>query len=166
MRSTLKFLVALLVAFVVMLLFRALFFTVYSVNGSGLEPKFTAGDRVVVNRWSYGLRTGGGGLFSYGRLCWQPVCKGEYVAVEDTLGHVLIGRCAALPGDTVTLGGRSKVVLPSKTNCADRDCYYFDRLGIISEEFIIGRVVMVLYNHEAGNPFWRGYQTSRFLSVP
>ena len=58
MRSSLKFLMALGIAFVAMLAFRALVMTVCTVDGQGLEPWFQAGDHVVVNRWSYGLRTG------------------------------------------------------------------------------------------------------------
>ena len=83
MRNTLKFLLVLAVSLLLMMAFRALAFTVYKVEGSGLEPEFSAGDRVLVNRWSYGLRTGGGGPFSYGRLCRQPVERGDLVAYED-----------------------------------------------------------------------------------
>ena len=59
MRSTLKFLLALVVAFAAMLTFRALVFTIYTVPDASVEPTFKAGDRVMVNRWSYGLRTNG-----------------------------------------------------------------------------------------------------------
>ena len=166
MRSTLKFLAALALSLLVMLAFRALVFTIYSVDGNGLEPSFTAGDRVVVNRWSYGLRTGGGGLFSYGRLCWQSPAKGEYVAFEDSLDHVLVGRCVALPGDTVTLPGKGRAVMPSKANCSVYDYYYLDKVGVVSEERIIGRVVMVLYNHKPGTPFWNGYDAGRTFLLP
>jgi len=161
MRNTLKFLVALAGALLVMLAFRALVFTIYSVGGAGLEPAFKAGDRVVVNRWSYGLRTGGGGVFSYGRLCWQSPKKGEYVAFEDSVGRMLIGRCTALPGDTVTLPGKGRAVMPGKANCDAHDCYFLERVGIVNEESIIGRVVMVLYNHKKGMPFWRDYDADR-----
>ena len=102
MRNTLKFLLALGVAFVVMLAFRGLVMTICTIDGDGLAPHFIAGDRVVVNRWSYGLRTGkNGGLFDYGRICRQDVSKGDCIAFEDSLGRVLICRCSALPGDTV-----------------------------------------------------------------
>ena len=58
MRNLLKFLLALTVALMLMMAFRALVFTIYYVDGDGLEPEFVAGDHVMVNRWSYGLRTG------------------------------------------------------------------------------------------------------------
>ena len=164
MRGTLKFLLALSVSLLVMLVFRALFFTIYAIGGPGLEPVFRAGDRVMVNRWSYGLRTGGEGLFNYGRLCRQSPAVGDYVAFEDSLGEVMIGRCTALPGDTVQMKGKGRVVLASKAQCATYDYYFVDRGGMVAENRIIGRVVMVLYHHQSGSPFWRGYSKGRFLT--
>ena len=80
MKGTVKFIGAILVALVVMLAFRSLVMTVCTVDGKGLEPVFQEGDRVVVNRWSYGLRTGEkGSLFDYGRICRQEVKKGDFI---------------------------------------------------------------------------------------
>jgi signal peptidase I len=162
MRNTLKFLVALAVAFIVMMAFRALVFTIYTVPGPQLEPAFKAGDRVMVNHWSYGLRTGGGGLFSYGRVCWQAVEKGDYVAVDDSAGNVSIGCCTALPGDTVSWQGRT-IVVPGKAYCAKHDYYMIDRLGLVLEEQVIGRVILIVYNRKPGSPLWSGYDTERLL---
>ena len=165
MRSAWKFLVALTVAFTVMLAFRALAFTTYYVDGNSLEPHFYEGDHVVVNRWSYGLRTGGGKLFAYGRLCRQQVRRGDLIAFDDSMGHVFIGRCTALPGDTVGLGDDSTqlVVIPSLQDCADTNYYLTNRHGFIREQQIIGRAVMVLYSHDPSFPFWHGYVASRLL---
>ena len=162
MRSTLKFLIALAVAFVAMLTFRALVFTIYTVPSSALEPDFKAGDRVMVNRWSYGLRTGGEGLFSYGRLCGQPIEKDDLVALDDSAGNVQIGRCIALPGDTISYKQRT-VIIPGKQNCARHDYYQIEPLGLVREEQIIGRVALVVYNHAPGQPFWLGYDARRLL---
>ena len=162
MRSTLKFFAALVTAFLVMLMFRALFFTIYTVPGPQLEPTFKAGDRVMVNRWAYGLRTGDGQLFSYSRLCQQPVHKGHWVVVDDSLGQTLIGRCTALPGDTVRWQNR-KLILPSKAACAHYDYYLVDGIGFVCEKQIIGRVMLVVYNHPSGSPFWCDYPVSRLL---
>ena len=162
MRSTLKFLLALAIAFVVMLMFRALVFTIYTVPGSSLEPAFKAGDRVMVNRWSYGLRTGGEGLFSYGRLCSQPVVKDDWVAVDDSAGNVVIGLCTGLPGDTICMEGRT-LIIPGKANCARHDYYRIEQMGLVREEQIIGRVSLIVYNHAPGKPFWLGYDSRRLL---
>ena len=72
-----------------MLAFRALVMTVCTIEGDGLSPQFLEGDRVVINRWSYGLRTGKkDGLFDYGRICQQKVEKGDFIAFEDLYGRI------------------------------------------------------------------------------
>ena len=65
MRNAVKFLISLGAAFFVLLLVRALALTVYIIPDRTLEPTLLQGDRVIVNRWSYGLRTGGDSLFRY-----------------------------------------------------------------------------------------------------
>lgn len=178
MRNTLKFLLALAVALLLMLAFRSLAVTIYKVEGDGLQPEFLAGDHVMVNRWSYGLRTGSvRGLFSYGRLCRQAVERGDIVAYEDprdtTRRSVLFGRCRALPGDTVRYSGQVEMV-PSVKDCADADYYWIQtlsednpvdsrQLGFISEQFIIGRAFLIIFSHNPGEPFWRGYRNDRLL---
>jgi signal peptidase I len=158
MRNTLKFFAALLVAFLVMLAFRALVFTIYYVDNSSLKPAFLEGDHVMVNRWSYGLRAGGNALFSYGRICRQQPQKGDFIAFDDSIGRVFIATCTALPGDTV-----GSAVVPSIRGCADADYYLTDRYGLVREESIIGRACMVLYSHDPAYPFWNGYLKSRFM---
>ncbi|MBR1484594.1 MAG: hypothetical protein IJ612_02745 [Prevotella sp.] len=178
MRNTLKFLLALVVSLLAMMAFRALVATVYTVDGEGLAPSFVKGDRVLVNRWSYGLRTGSnGGLFSYGRLCRRLPEVGDFIAYEDprdsTQQTVLFGRCRALPGDTVLYEGRPTTV-PSLKDCADADYYWVSalgegnptdsrQLGFISERFIIGRAVLIVYNHDDARPFWNGWRHDRLL---
>lgn len=162
MRSTLKFLFALFIALAVMLAFRALALTIYTVPGSQLEPTFKAGDRVMVNRWSYGLRTGDNGLFAYGRLCRQTVNEGDWLAIDDSLGQTLVGCCVGQPGDTVSWQGR-KLIVPGKVTCAHHDYYLLDNLGFVREEQIIGRVIMVVYNHTPGYAPWLGYDKKRFI---
>jgi signal peptidase I len=171
MRNTFKFLLALAIAFAVMLAFRSLVMTVCMIEGDGLAPQFIAGDHVVVNRWSYGLRTGEkSGLFDYGRICRQDIKKGDYIAFEDSLGQVLICRCTALPGDTIM----KNVVVPGLVNCADQDYYWVEpvgknnplssrQLGFIPEQRIIGRACLVLYSREPSAPFWKGYRSERLL---
>lgn len=178
MRSTLKFLLSLAIALLLMLAFRALVFTIFVVGGDGLEPEFAAGDRVMVNRWSYGLRTGrSDGWFGYGRLCQQPVGRGDIVAYEDprdsTHTNILFGRVCALPGDTIRYKGQTDLV-PSLRNCADADYYWLKAineqnpldsryLGYINEQFIIGRAFLVVYSRDLSQPFYAGYRKSRFL---
>ena len=169
MRNVLRFLLAFLTAFVLMMVVRTIGITIYTIDGSGLEPLFQAGDRVMVNRWSYGLRVGGkDGLFDYGRIIRQAVGKGDMVAFENPRSpdQVLICRCTALPGDTVISNGQT-VVVPSLKNCADRDYYWMESdsltLGFIAEEYIIGRVFMVVYSHDPEARPWTGWRPDRIL---
>ena len=161
-----------------MMVVRAVGVTLFNVEGNALEPVLVQGDRVLVNRWSYGLRVGSfDGLFSYGRIGKHPVAKGDLVAFENPLDstrhQVLICRCAALPGDTVSVNGVVTIV-PSLKNCADGDFYWMESihpdnpadsrsLGFIAEELIIGRAVMVVYSHEPSASLWSGWRADRML---
>ena len=175
MKKTLRFLLAFLITFVLLMVVRALVVTIYTVDGPGLEPVFHAGDRVMVNRWSYGLRVGGKhSFFGYGRIAHQEVAKGDMVAVEHPKdGSILICRCKGLPGDTIILDGHTFVV-PCIKECADADYYWMETvrptsksdaktLGFIAEEYIIGRVFMVVYSREPQAPIWRGWRPNRTL---
>ena len=107
------FVIALIVTILLMLAFRALMFTVYTVKGTALEPCFIDGDRILVNRWSYGLRTGDGHLFRYTRWFCSPVERGDLAVIDNPLAvrrHSACGDmsalyCTAVPGDTVTVAG-------------------------------------------------------------
>ncbi|MBQ8656885.1 MAG: signal peptidase I [Prevotella sp.] len=177
-----SFLVSFGVAAVLMLLFRALVVTVYDVPGSSLSPVFEAGDRVMVNRWSYGLRVGGNSLLGYNRLWRRPVQRGDLVVINDpsdTLNtaaddrRILIVRCTAVPGDTVNRQGRTLVV-PGRETCADGDYYWVTSLnaytspdsrhfGLVPEDHIIGRPFLIIYNHTPTLPFWDGWRSDRIL---
>ena len=178
MRSLLKFLLAFAVAFVLMLFVRATGFAIYTIGGDALEPELVSGDRVLVNRWSYGLRTGGGGsLFSYGRVCRQRVKPGDLVAFDDPrnsfAGSVIICRCKAVPGDTVVHDGHT-IVVPGVDDCAD--AYYWmqalnpqsdsldsRQLGLISEQLIIGRVCHVVFSHHSDSTLFDGWRGERLM---
>ena len=178
MKRIVRFLFAFLIAFLLMMVVRAMGVTLFNVEGSALEPVFVQGDRVLVNRWSYGLRVGTfGGMFNYGRIGKQPVAKGDLVVFENpqdpTHSQVLICRCAALPGDSICVDG-AMMVVPSLKNCAEADFYWMESinpdnavdsrsLGFISEELIIGRAVLVVYSRDSSAPLWSGWRADRLL---
>lgn len=178
MRKKARFCIALLVAFALMMAVRVLCITLYTIEGDGLQPVLLQGDRVLVNRWSYGLRIGGhNSVFDYGRIGRQPVRRGDLVAFEnpqDSTGRqVFICRCKALPGDIVKSDGTTTVV-PAVRDCANADYYWLESLnednpidsrtlGFISEEYIIGRAVSVVYSHDKTAPVWRGWRLKRLL---
>lgn len=157
----LKNVIVLASAFALMLGFRALAFSIHSVNGNGLAPLFHHGDCLLLNRCSYGLRIEGHGLLPYSRLLRQPVKRGDIVAFtmpSDSVAGICIARCKAVPGDTInTLKG--KLVVPGLNTCAKADYYWLEalnqqnpadsrHLGFISESNIIGEVVTVIYNRK------------------
>jgi signal peptidase I len=178
MKKTAHFLLALLTTIIIMMVVRAVGVTLWTIEGDGLSPALSTGDRVLVNRWSYGLRVGGAqSIFNYGRIGKQPVKKGDLVAFENPIDstnrQIFICRCRALPGDTLTIDGQATVV-PCLDNCAEADYYWLETvnpdnpidsrtLGFIAEEHIIGRVVMVVYNHTPSSPLWNGWRSDRFL---
>lgn len=163
MRNALKFLIALGTALLLLLLFRALAFTTYTLTDNSMEPNLKKGDRVLVNRWSYGLRVGGDSLFHYSRILRQPVKKGDFIAfnVSQREGHrlsacpVLIGRVTAVPGDTVTVYGQQYIIPVNCQLClCDPHTPYMvaspkgKQQMLVPERDIIGRVCLVLYNYQ------------------
>src|SRR5574344_361030 len=223
MRRVLQFVATLIVTFVVMFAFRALAFTIFSVPYKGLEPTLRQGDHVLVNRWSYGLRTGGGSVFPYARWMRDRVCNGDVVAFNSPLDSgraidrkpVLICRCEAGPGDTVWINHCTPIIIPGKcrmirvdksnvrllcntyrihehkkatvvndtlfvdgkeTHCASfsRNYYWMQSVsrnnlndsryfGLVPDELIIGRVMLVLYSKDSKMPFYDGYDSKRIL---
>lgn len=175
-RKWLLFIVHCSLYILIMLCFRAMVFTICTVEGDALSPLLQKGDRVLVNRWSYGLRVGSDdGLIGYTRIGRSSVCRGDIVAFEhpQSTDQILICRCVALPGDTVHHNGQH-IVVPGLVNCAGRDHYWMQAvgsdgaidshvLGFISEELIIGRVTAIVYSHDPDAPLWRGWQRDRTL---
>ena len=159
MTDWLKFALALALAFLLMCAFRTLALSVCAVSGTGLAPLYNDGDRLLLNRWSYGLRIEGGALLPPCRLLRRPVMRGDVVAFAlpgDTVAGIMIARCTAVPGDTLHTK-EGPLLVPGVQSCADADYYWLEsinrknpadsrRLGFISEQCIIGRVVTVLYN--------------------
>ena len=159
MTSSLKYVIAFVSAFALMLAFRTLALSIHGVTGSGLAPFYQDGDRLLVNRCSYGLRIEGNRLLPYSRLMRSPIKKGDIVAFSvagSNASGLMIARCTAVPGDTLsTLDG--PLLVPGRSTCADDDYYWLEslnpqnpadsrHLGLISERDIIGRVMTVLYN--------------------
>ena len=176
MSEWLKFVAALVSAFLLVLAFRALAFSVYTVEGKGLQPVFMQGDRLLVNRWSYGLRINGKGMLPDSRLLRKPIKRGEIVVFDlpgDSIAGEFIARCKAVPGDTVCLQD-GPVVVPGLKDCADADYYWLEsinpdnpadsrHLGFVSERNIIGKVAFILYNHDDSRNFLEGYRKERVL---
>jgi signal peptidase I len=161
MRNAVKFLLALIVAVILLFAFRALAFTIYTIPNKALEPMLLQGDRIMVNRWSYGLRVGGDFCFPYERIFKSSVKKGDFIAFNsplDTLHRmsfrdVFVGKVTALPGDTITAYGE-KFVIPKgcqMCSCQRKGPYLISSPKggneiLVPERNIIGRVFIIVYN--------------------
>lgn len=170
MSNWLKYVIAFASAFALMLAFRTLAFSIHGVEGDGLAPLYQDGDRLLVNRCSYGLRIAGNSLLPYSRLMRQPVQRGDIVAFtvpnnsnidsfpDGFPSGIMIARCKAVPGDIIrTTNGT--LTVPGLVNCAKADYYWMEainsknpvdsrHLGFIPESHIIGKVMTVLYNSQ------------------
>lgn len=176
MANWLKFVIAFATAFVLMLAFRALAFSLYTIEGQALAPRYLNGDRLLVNRWSYGLRVGGGGLMPYGRLMRSSVSRGDVVMFDipnDSLQGIYVARCKAIPGDTLPTK-EGPLLVPGRVTCAPQDYYWMEaitpnnpadspHLGFVAERNIIGRVVGVLYSHDDSKSIFEGYRPERSM---
>lgn len=171
-----RFIASLIVASVLVLLFRALALTIYTIPRDEKACGLAGGDRVVVSRWSYGLRSGDDRLFPYARLFPSKVNRGDVVAFNPPcdsirprlLRRVLIGRVTALPGDTVSIDTALYELPLPDCPCANlgAEHYMVSTEGgrsrwIVNERHIIGRALIVLYSREPGPNPLAGYRKNR-----
>ena len=80
------------------------------IPSEGMEDSLWPGDRILVNRWSYGWRTPLEGCLGYHRLHEQPGRRGEIALFNHpaqtqhsliSRRDLYIGRLLGLPGDTL-----------------------------------------------------------------
>lgn len=107
-----KWIAVLAGAGITVLLLRSVAFTSYIIPSSGMENALYQGDRIIVNKWSYGLRLPGMTLLSYHRWNSKPVESGDIVvfnnpasASQPTIDRreTFISRCIATPGEDIVL---------------------------------------------------------------
>lgn len=100
---------ALLIAVVGVLLLQLFAFNSCYIPSSGMENSLFCGDRIIVNKWTYGLRLPGISLFGYHRIGESELHKNEIVIFNNPSASntplesksVFISRCMGLPGDTL-----------------------------------------------------------------
>ena len=98
-----------LTAVVLVLLIKTFAFTSCTIPSTGMENSLYQGERVLVNKWSYGFRV----PFSTWRWLEKPVGKGDIVlfnnpsprSLQTMVGNreLFISRCVGIPGDTLML---------------------------------------------------------------
>lgn len=120
------------------------------------EAGLLAGDRLLVSRTAYGVRWPFGPAPQRARNAADMPRRGDVAvfvseATPDTPETAVI---TALPGDTVTCGGRRYVLPPH---------YYAADGRLIPHAALLGRVVAVTYSVEAGAPLTRRLRRGRWM---
>lgn len=81
---------AIAIAIGIVLIVRGFFFTPTLVSGSSMEPNFSNGERIIVNKMIY---------------LWQEPQRGDVIVFHAPDGKDYIKRIIALPGETVMVYG-------------------------------------------------------------
>lgn len=119
-------------AFIVWLL-HSFVFSSYLILSPDMKDTVLPGERVIVNKWSYGLRLPYMALWGYHRVGQSNVQKGDVVVFNNPLEvnqsltdrrSLLVYRCLAVPGDTISVDS-CRLVMPrrgcpvevNKNNC-------------------------------------------------
>ena len=120
-------------AIAVVLLLRGFAFTSCLIPSTGMENSLSQGERILVNKWSYGLRVPLMSLFSYHRWCERSV-RQQDVVVFDTpaaIGQptidrreIYISRCIGTPGDTLLVDSLFSVSSPEAQFNPDKKRLY------------------------------------------
>ena len=115
------------VALVVVLL-RGCVATSYLIPSSGMENSLYQSERILVNKWSYGLRLPFMKLWGYHRWADSPVQKEDILVFNNPANlsepvidrrEVFISRCIGIPGDTLLIDSLFSVI-PSEKNAPDQ----------------------------------------------
>ena len=129
----LKWIFAFAGAIAVVLLLRGFAFTSCLIPSTGMENSLFQGERILVNKWSYGLRLPLMSLFSYHRWCERSVRKQDVVVfnnpaaiVQPTIDRreIYISRCIGTPGDTLLVDSLFSVSSPEAQFNPDKKRLY------------------------------------------
>ena len=120
-------------AVVVVLLLRGFAFTSCLIPSTGMENSLFQGERILVNKWSYGLRLPLMSAFSYHRWRERPVQKRDIVVFNNPAGiqqptidrrEIYISRCIGTPGDTLLVDSLFSVSSPEAQFNPDKKRLY------------------------------------------
>lgn len=128
-----KWILAFAGAVVVVLLLRGFAFTSCLIPSTGMENSLFQGERILVNKWSYGLRLPLMSAFSYHRWRERPVQKRDIVVFNNPAGiqqptidrrEIYISRCIGTPGDTLLVDSLFSVSSPEAQFNPDKKRLY------------------------------------------
>lgn len=116
----------------VAVLLRTCVATPYLIPSAGMENSLYQGERIFVNKWSYGLRLPLMSLWGYHRWCDKPVRKEDIIVFNNPANltqpvidrrEVFIGRCLGMPGDTLLVDSMFNV-MPGERQAPDQKFFY------------------------------------------
>ena len=128
-----KWILAFAGAIVIVLLLRGFAFTSCLISSTGMENSLFQGERILVNKWSYGLRLPLMSAFSYHRWRERPVQKRDIVVFNNPAGiqqptidrrEIYISRCIGTPGDTLLVDSLFSVSSPEAQFNPDKKRLY------------------------------------------
>ena len=120
-------------AIVIVLLLRGFAFTSCLIPSTGMENSLFQGERILVNKWSYGLRVPLMSLFSYHRWCERSVRQQDVVVFNNPAAigqptidrrEIYISRCIGTPGDTLLVDSLFSVSSPEAQFNPDKKRLY------------------------------------------
>lgn len=133
MKRNLKWIIALTGAIIIVLLLRSFAFTSCLIPSAGMENSLFRGERILVYKWSYGLRLPLMSLFSYHRWRERKVKKEDIVVFNNPASttqpiidrrEVFISRCVGVPGDTLLIDSLFTIVSSQSVAGPDRKRLY------------------------------------------
>ena len=128
-----KWILAFAGAIVIVLLLRGFAFTSCLIPSTGMENSLFQGERILVNKWSYGLRLPLMSAFSYHRWRERPVQKRDIVVFNNPASiqqptidrrEIYISRCIGTPGDTLLVDSLFSVSSPEAQFNPDKKRLY------------------------------------------
>lgn len=120
-------------AIAVVLLLRGFAFTSCLIPSTGMKNSLFQGERILVNKWSYGLRVPLMSLFSYHRWCERSVRQQDVVVFNNPAAigqptidrrEIYISRCIGTPGDTLLVDSLFSVSSPEAQFNPDKKRLY------------------------------------------
>lgn len=120
-------------AIAVVLLLRGFAFTSCLIPSTGMENSLFQGERILVNKWSYGLRVPLMSLFSYHRWCERSARQQDVVVFNNPAAigqptidrrEIYISRCIGTPGDTLLVDSLFSVSSPEAQFNPDKKRLY------------------------------------------
>lgn len=136
MRRLIYIVLLLAVTALLVLLLRGCAITSCLIPSTGMENTLRKGERILVNKWSYGLRLPGMAWWGYRRWRERPVGRGDVVVFNNPANRqervisrreTFIGRCIGLPGDTLWVDSLFRVHRPQWQGPDAKSLYRYPR---------------------------------------